>query len=77
MRKQIRRKIPAPRMRSSSTETHSYDPESSQLTVTFRGGRQYRYDGVDQKTVDDLDDSSSKGAFIQANIVNRFPTTKL
>lgn len=63
--------------RSSSVQHHHYTPETGHLIVTFRGGRRYRYEGVDQETVDGLGAAESKGSFINSRIVGRFKATPL
>jgi hypothetical protein len=63
--------------RASSVEAHHYNPETGHLTVTFRGGRQYRYEGVDQKTADGLAGSESKGRFLHSSVIGKFDATKI
>lgn len=63
--------------RGSSVEAHQYSPETGHLTVTFRGGRQYRYEGVDQNTADALGDAQSKGSYLQSSIIGKFTATKI
>lgn len=65
------------RARGSSIELHEYDEKSKSLTVTFAGGRKYRYSDVDARTAEGLANASSKGAFMRASVVGKFPTTKL
>lgn len=67
----------AARARGSSIELHEYDEKSKSLTVTFAGGRKYRYSGVDARTAEGLANASSKGAFMRASVVGKFATTKL
>lgn len=61
----------------TNIETHSYSPETEQLTVTFRGGRSYRYDGVDQKTAKEFASAGSQGGYMHRRIIGKFPHTKL
>jgi hypothetical protein len=75
-----RRKPPLktkPAASSSGIEGHAYDPETGHLTVTFQGGRQYRYEGVDQKTAEGFRDATSQGRFLHANIVGKFDASKI
>lgn len=63
--------------RSSSVEHHHYTPETGHLIVTFRGGRRYRYEGVDQKTADEFGAADSKGSFLNSRIAGQFKVTPL
>lgn len=75
-----RRKAPSPsskQSKGSNVEGHSYSAETGQLTVTYRGGRSYRYDGVDPKTAEALEKSGSKGAFLHGSIIGKFSATKI
>lgn len=65
------------RDRPSSIEDHSYSPETGQLTVTFRGGRTYRYDGVPQEIADGLERTPSKGTFMHTSVIGKFSHTKI
>ena len=50
----------------------------SVLTVQFKNsGSIYAYDGVPQEIVDRLKEAPSPGKFLNAEIKNRFPYTKL
>jgi hypothetical protein len=74
----LKRKPPV-KARAASTNVldHSYSPETGHLTVTFHGGRQYRYEGVDQKTADGLGSADSKGSFLHTHILGQFRATKI
>lgn len=61
----------------SSVEGHTYLPETGHLIVTFRGGRAYRYEGVDQKTADGLKSAGSKGSFVNSHIAGQFKVTAI
>jgi hypothetical protein len=66
---------PAP---SSNILAHSYSPETEQLTITYRGGRQYRYDGVPEEIADRLAGlTEQKGAFVHQHIIDKYPATKI
>lgn len=71
------RKISSAPPAGSHIEKHEYDATSKALTVTFRGGRKYRYDGIDTKTAEGLANASSKGAFMRASVLGKFSATKL
>lgn len=68
---------PAKPSKGSSIESHSYSAETGQLTVTYRGGRKYRYDKIDPDTAAGLDNSDSKGSYLHASIIGKFPHTKI
>lgn len=63
--------------RVTSIDAHDYSPETGHLTVTFRGGRKYRYEGVDQKTAEGFRDAESQGRFLHANIIGKFDHVKI
>jgi hypothetical protein len=75
----LKRKLPikGTSARGSGIEGHAYDPETGHLIVTFRGGRRYRYEGVDQKTAESFRDAESQGRFLQANIIGKFDHVKI
>lgn len=56
----------------SNIEAHSYDAATKTLTVTFRGGRRYRYSDVDAQTAEGLANAPSKGAFMHASVIGKF-----
>jgi len=68
---------PKARTREAQIEGQEYDLNTQMLMVTFRGGRKYRYAGVDTKTAEGLANASSKGSFMRASVVGKFATTKL
>jgi hypothetical protein len=74
----LKRKPPV-KARAASTNVldHSYSPETGHLTVTFSGGRQYRYEGIDQKTADGLGSAESKGRFLHSHVIGKFDATKI
>jgi hypothetical protein len=61
----------------SNVLDHSYSPETGHLTVTFSGGRQYRYEGIDQKTADGLGSADRKGRFLHSHVIGKFDATKI
>lgn len=63
--------------RGSGIEDHDYDPGTGHLTVTFRGGRRYRYECVDQETADRFGRAESQGRFLHANIAGKFDASKI
>lgn len=66
-----------PAARTSNVEAHEYNPETGHLTVTFRGGRRYRYDGVDASTAKGMDDATSRGVYLHQRIIGKHDATKL
>jgi hypothetical protein len=66
-----------PAASSSGIEGHDYDPGTGHLTVTFRGGRRYRYECVDQETADRFGRAESQGRFLHANIAGKFDASKI
>lgn len=63
--------------RSSNIQAHEYSPETGHLTVTFAGGRKYRYEGVDAKTASGMDDATSRGSYLHSNVIGKFDATKI
>lgn len=72
-----RRAAPAAKQRSSTVESHAYDPETGHLTVTFHGGRQYRYEGVDKATAHGLGKADSQGGYLHRHVIGKFSATKI
>lgn len=58
---------------NSSIRRASYDPASQSLTLEFRSGRSYRYQGVPGSVYDWLVRAKSKGAFVTRLIKDRYP----
>ena len=54
-----------------------WDPASRALTVEYRGGRLYRYDGVEYDTWVRLMRAPSKGSFLRREIQPSHRTTAL
>lgn len=49
-----------------------YDPESEVLTITFKDGQSYSYDGVDEGTYQEFAAANSMGKFWHARIKDSF-----
>jgi hypothetical protein len=62
---------------SSNIKAVGYDPGTKELTVQFRSGSTYRYDGVPATTYADLIDADSIGSFFHSNVRNAFVGTPL
>lgn len=58
---------------SSNIESWSYDPARRILTVTFRNGRVYEYEGVPQDVADEGENAPSAGAWLNEAVKGRFP----
>lgn len=65
------------RRAGSNVQGHEYSPETGHLTVTFHGGRQYRYEGVDKELAEKFRDSSSQGSFLHSHIIGKHDATKI
>jgi len=61
----------------SNVEAHEYSPETGHLTVTYKGGRQYRYQGVPQEIADGLESAQSKGSYLHSSVIGKFKHDKI
>lgn len=61
---------------SSSISTVGHDPGRKRLTVQFKSGETYHYDGVTADHHAALIGAKSVGAHFQKHIRNRFKATK-
>jgi hypothetical protein len=59
-------------MPSSVIRSHSYDPATSTLTITFITGRRYVYDNVPQDVYDSFKAAFSLGTFFNHHIRDRY-----
>jgi hypothetical protein len=59
--------MPSPVIRS-----HSYDPETAELTITFVTGRRYVYDDVPQDVYDAFKAAFSRGTFFNHHIRDHY-----
>ena len=59
-------------MPSTAIADIEYDPERTRLTITFMSGRIYDYYGVPLEVVADFQSASSKGAFFNTRIRDRY-----
>jgi hypothetical protein len=57
-----------PNMPSSVIRDFSYDPETSELWITFVSGRRYVYAGVPQDVFDAFKAAPSRGSFFNSEI---------
>jgi hypothetical protein len=72
----LRKPGPKP-VTSSHIEAHEYDHAKKLLTVTFKGGRKYRYHDVDASTAKGLAKAPSKGSFMHASVIGKFRHDKI
>lgn len=57
---------------ASHIEAVKYDGKARELTVTYRGGRPYRYADVPQEFADGLEAAESKGRYLSQNGIKQF-----
>ena len=62
---------------SSNVQAIGYDADALQLSIVFKGGQQYDYREVPPDLYRALEKAESKGAFIAANIVGKYPSAKV
>ncbi len=55
-------------MPSTVIRSHSYDPQTSELTIAFVTGRRYVYDNVPQDVADAFKAAFSRGIFFNRHI---------
>lgn len=61
---------------STCTETHWYNADTEELTVTFASGGTYVYAGVPAEVAQGLVSAPSKGKFMHANILKAYSFRK-
>lgn len=71
-----------PQLRSSNLASADWqadpnDPGMGALTITFKSGSTYRYDGVDEATYSGLLAAGSPGSYFAAVIKDGYPFTRL
>jgi hypothetical protein len=62
---------------SSNVSRISFDPDTRELTVTFRGGSAYVLNGVDATTASDFANDPSPGGYYNRNLRSRYTARKL
>lgn len=60
-----------PLFKSSNLSMAFYDPDTSELEITFNHGKTYRYSGVDPRTAERLKNSRSPGSYLHQHITGR------
>ncbi len=53
-----------------------YDPQSNRLVIVFQSGLQYVYENVPHSVHAELCSASSRGAYFNRRIRDRFPYTR-
>ncbi len=76
-RNKARPREASPSSRPSPMTDHSYNPDTSCMTVTFRDGSQYRYTNIDPDKARAFQDADSKGSFLHTNIRGQHDCTKI
>lgn len=59
------------KVQSSHVDSYHYEPESKRLSVKFRNGQIYTYDGIHQHDMDALDKAPSVGKHMIEHIFNK------
>ena len=59
-------------MPSTVIRSHSYDPQTSELTITFVTGRRYVYDDVPQDVYGAFKAAFSRGTFFNRHIRDHY-----
>lgn len=76
-------KIPKPKTgkrlskSGGSVTTHTYNPDTHDLDVTFHGNRTYRYSGVPHDKAASFRDAESQGTFLHKHIIGKHDATAL
>ena len=58
---------------SSHLDAVDYDSDTLQMTVTFKDGRSWRYDGVPVTMFQGIQHAPSAGSYFARNIKGRYP----
>ena len=61
---------------SSQVESFRYDPAARVLSVKFKTGGEFHYDGVPQHVVDGFKKAESAGKFLSSSIKGKFKHAK-
>ena len=66
-----------PMLRSSNLDSYEYNEEQETLTITFKSGQSYEYDGVPKAVVERLASAASPGKFFYAAIRDSYSFTEV
>ena len=62
---------------SSNVEELEFDPNTGEMKVIFKGGREYQYHNVQAKQAKGLERSKSPGKYVNTKLRGKFPTTRI
>lgn len=62
---------------SSMIQVVGYDPETQILEVLFNSGQTYHYEGVPPEVHEELMEAGSKGQYMRAAIIDRYPDVRV
>lgn len=62
---------------ASNVSAHDYDPETGHLTVTFAGGRRYRYKDVPASIAEEMDTCQSRGQHLHRHVIGKYDHDKI
>jgi hypothetical protein len=60
------------RLQSSALQGADYDPDTSQLTISFRSGKSYTFENVPERVFTELQDAASPGAYFHQYIKDQY-----
>lgn len=66
-----------PQLNSSNIESAEYDDTKRVMTVTFKSGSTYEYDGVGREVYEGLVSSLSPGSYFYRQVKDRFPMRRI
>jgi hypothetical protein len=69
--------IPHKRKIGNVSKKIEYNPDTRAMTVTFKGGKRYNYNGVPPAIWDQAVNASSIGSYLSSNIKGIYPFTPL
>ena len=64
------------KVESSNLDAIGYDRDLKRLIVTFKNGRTYRYQDVEESVFKDMLEADSKGKFFSMNIKGQYDFEK-
>jgi hypothetical protein len=65
------------RVDSSMLHAVGYDAETEELEAVFASGQIWRYTGVPRRVYEELLAASSKGQYMNANVIDVYPEYRL
>lgn len=64
------------KLKSSNVDEMELDPNTGELTVKFKGGREYIYNDVELKRAKGLEKAKSPGKYVNTKIRGKYPTIR-